>query len=214
MKRTPRLLVVACVLFIALVIWGALPRPRVVATPDYAARTGQTCGVCHLSPQGGGGLSAAGSSYVRGGYQWPIPQGVSTPTVTLPVWTRALKLIIGYVHLFTAVLWFGTILYIHLLVKPQQLTTGIPKAERTVGWIGIVIMGVTGVVLTLFRQFDTGAVFVGTWGRVFAIKLVQYGLMVVAAAIATMMLDRRMRAPKRQPDAAPATTYGGDAITS
>jgi hydroxylamine dehydrogenase len=213
MKRTSRFVAVGSMLFVALVIWGALPRPRVVATPDYAAKTGQACGVCHVSPQGGGELGATGSSYVRGGYRWPIPAGVSAPAAPLPVWARALKLVIGYVHLFTAVLWFGTILYIHLLVKPQQLTTGIPKAERTVGWISIIIMGVTGTVLTLFRQFDTGAVFVGTWGKVFAIKLAQYALMVLVAAIATLMLDRRMRAPKHPPAAAAAPGASTDAIT-
>ena len=127
MKRTSRFLVVGCVVFVALVVWAALPHPKVAATPDYAARTGQPCGVCHVSPQGGGELKATGAAFVRGGYQWPVPAGVSAPTVPLPRWARVIKMIVGYIHLFTAVLWFGTILYIHLLVKPQQLTAGIPK---------------------------------------------------------------------------------------
>lgn len=213
MKRTSRFLVVACVLFVAMVIWAALPRPKVAATPDYAARTGQPCGVCHVSPQGGGELSATGASYARGGYQWPVPAGVSVPTALLPPWARAVKMLIGYVHLITAVLWFGTILYIHLLLKPQQLTTGIPKAERKLGWISIVTMAVTGSVLTLFRYLDTGTLFAGTWGKVFAIKLAQYGIMVLAAAIATLVLDRRMRAPKRPQAAAAAPGAATDAIT-
>jgi hydroxylamine dehydrogenase len=213
MKRTSRLLVVGYVVLVAVVTWAALPSPRVVATPDYAARTGQPCGVCHISPQGGGGLTATGVTFASGGYQWPIPAGASARTVSLPLWARAIKMIVGYIHLFTAVLWFGTILYIHLLVKPQQLTTGIPKAERKLGWISIGIMAVTGSVLTLFRYLEIGAVFTGTWGKVFAIKLVQFGIMVLAAAIATLVLDRRMRAlnrPRVTPTAAGAAT---DAIT-
>jgi hydroxylamine dehydrogenase len=208
-KRASRFVVVGCVLFVTLVIWAALPRPKVSATPDYAARTGQPCGVCHVSPQGGGGLTATGVSFALGGYQWPIPAGVSAPTVALPLWARAVKMIVGYIHLLTAVLWFGTILYIHLLVKPQQLTTGIPKGARKLGWISIGIMAATGSVLTLFRYLETGTVFAGTWGRVFAIKLVQFGIMVSAAAIATLVLDRRMRAPERPQ--VTATTVAGAA---
>jgi predicted heme/steroid binding protein len=214
MKRASRLLVVVCVLFVAVVIWAALPRPKVMATPDYAARTGQPCGVCHISPQGGGGLTATGVSYAGGGYVWPIPAGVSGPKVHLPPWARAIKMIVGYIHLVTAVLWFGTILYIHLLIKPQQLTTGIPKAERKLGWTSIGVMAVTGSILTLFRYLEIGTVFTGTWGKVFAVKLAQFGIMVLAAAIATLVLDRRMRAAKR-PQVTTSATPGGatDAIT-
>ena len=214
MKRTSRFLVVACVLFVAVVIWGALPRPTVVATPDYAARTGQPCGSCHLSAQGGGGLTATGASYVRGGYQWPIPAGVSAPATPLPPWARVIRMLAGYVHLFTAVLWFGTILYIHLLVNVRQLTSGIPKAEQKIGWISIAVMAITGTVLTVFRYLDTGTVFTGTWGTVFAIKLAQYALMVLAAAIATRVLDRRMRAPKRPAAPAAAAATEGEGITA
>ncbi len=79
-------------------------------------------------------------------------------------------------------------------------------------------MAVTGSVLTLFRYLDTGTLFAGTWGKVFAIKLAQYGIMVLAAAIATLVLDRRMRAPMRapkRPQAATAAAPGAatDAIT-
>jgi predicted heme/steroid binding protein len=209
MKRTPRFVAMACVLFVGLVIWAALPRPKAAATPDYAAKTGQTCATCHVSPQGGGALTATGAAYVRGGYQWPVPAGVTVLTPPTSPLLRLVKAVIGYIHLFTAILWFGTILYIHLLVKPQQLTTGIPKAERKLGWISIVVMAVTGTILTFFRYRDTGAVFTGTWGTVFIIKLVQYGIMVIAAAIATMALDRRMRAPRRPVPAATASGAAG-----
>lgn len=205
--RISRLVTLLSVLFVVVVIWAALPRPRAVATPDYATRTGQPCGTCHLSAQGGGGLTATGAAYVRAGYVWPIPPGVSAPAASLPTWARALKMIAGYIHLFTAVMWFGTILYIHLMVRPQQLTSGIPKAERKLGWASIGIMAATGTVLTVFRYLETGAVFTGTWGTVFGIKLAQFAVIVLVAGVATLVLDRRMRAP---PKAAGAAEVAGD----
>ena len=206
MRRVPRVITVVCVLFVALVIWGALPRQVTHATPDYAVKTGQPCGICHVAPEGGGALTAKGAAYVKGGYVWPIPAGVTAPAPQTSPALDLVKLIAGYIHLITAVLWFGTILYVQLLVKPKNLTTGLPKAERRVGWISIAIMGITGVILTTLRYLNTGALFSGTWGRVFIIKLAQYLILVAMAAVATFVLDKRMKAPK--PAAVPAA--GGD----
>jgi predicted heme/steroid binding protein len=107
---------------------------------------------------------------------------------------RALRLIVGYIHLTVTVLWFGTIFYIHIVVRPQQLTTGIPLVQGIIGWASIGVMAVTGIALTLLRFFETGSVFSGTFGLVFGIKLALFGAMVLLAAIATVMLTRRMRA--------------------
>ena len=39
------------------------------------------------------------------------------------------RLIIGYLHLLTAIAWFGTILYVHILLKPACAAKGLPKGE-------------------------------------------------------------------------------------
>ncbi len=207
MNKPSRILALVCTLFVALVVWTAFPRPAARATPDYAASTGQPCGICHTSPEGGGALTAKGAAYVKGGYVWPVPEGVVAPAPPSSPVLSVIKLIVGYIHLLTAVLWFGTILYIQFFVKPKQLTTGIPKAERKLGLISIAIMGVSGVILTILRYLNTGTVFSGTWGTVFAIKLAQYGLLVLMAGVATIVLDHRMRAPRPAP-AMPAEGAG------
>jgi len=106
---------------------------------------------------------------------------------------RTLKLIVGYLHLTVAVTWFGAIFYIHIVVRPQQLRTGIPRTESIIGWTSIGIMGVTGTGLAVFRYLETGPVFSGTFGTVFIIKLAQVGLMVLLALIATVVLTGRLR---------------------
>ncbi len=192
-RRYLTLLVVGLVMILA---WAAWPRPTAVAKVEYAQRTGQPCLVCHSDAYGGGALTTTGAAYAQGGYQWPIPE--DTQSYIPSTFARILKLIAGYIHLATTVAWFGTIFYIHIIVRPQQLTSGIPKGEKKLGWICIVIMAVTGTVLTVFRQLETGAVFSGTWGTVFIIKLVQFALMVTLAGVATGILDRRMRIARRQ----------------
>jgi predicted heme/steroid binding protein len=110
---------------------------------------------------------------------------------------KTLRLIVGYIHLTVAVIWFGAIFYIHIIVGPHQLTTGIPRREGAIGWISIGAMAVTGIVLTVLRRLETGVVFSGTFGTVFIIKLVQFGAMVTLAFVATVVLTRRMQKGKR-----------------
>jgi len=201
MRRTSRILIALTAVFVIAIIYSALARSAAAATPQYAQQTGQTCGVCHERPEGGGSLTATGTAFARSGHQWPV----SVTSATQPVSNvdRTIRLIIGYIHLVTAVAWFGTIFYIHVMVRPQTLTSGIPRAEQKLGWISIAIMATTGSVLTYLHYRETGSVFSGTFGTVFLIKLAQFALMVILAAIATRVLDRRMRARARAP-AAPA----------
>ncbi len=40
---------------------------KAAAHPAYAQKTGNTCGVCHVNPKGGGTLSKYGIKWVTGG---------------------------------------------------------------------------------------------------------------------------------------------------
>jgi len=57
----------------------------------------------------------------------------------------------GFLHLLTAVMWFGTILYVHLLLKPAYASHGLPRGELIVGWGSIALIAVTGTILTFYR---------------------------------------------------------------
>jgi predicted heme/steroid binding protein/uncharacterized membrane protein len=164
---------------------------RAAATVDYARQTGQPCSACHVRPEGGGELNAQGVAYARGGYQWPIPEGVEPYTPSNAM--RTLRLVVGYIHLTVTVLWFGAIFYIHVVVRPQQLTTGIPRLQGIIGWVSIGVITVTGIALTLYRRLETGPVFSGTFGTVFVIKLALFGAMVLLAMIATVVLTPKLQ---------------------
>ena len=156
---------------IALLLTG-LSTTVATATVDYARQTGQPCGACHVRAEGGGELNPQGIAYARGGYQWPIPEDVTPYTPSNLV--KVSRLIVGYIHLTVAIIWFGTIFYVYIVLRPRRLTTGVPKTEGTIGWISIGVMAVTGIVLTILRYRETGSVFVGTFGVVFIIKLAQF----------------------------------------
>ena len=203
MRARSRYLLTLCSWALVTVFVALLLRSSARATVDYARQTGQPCSTCHTRPEGGGELTAVGTAYARGGYQWPIPEGVSLEAYTPSNLARTLKLIVGYVHLTTTVIWFGTIFYIHVVVRPQQLTTGIPRTEGIIGWVSIAIMLVTGTALTVFRYLEVGSVFTGAFGTVFIIKLAQFGVMVTLAFVATVVLSRRLRQDKR-PSAPPS----------
>ena len=191
MKVRPRSLVRLVVVFVLALVLVGLYKSTTVATVDYARQTGQPCGACHVRPEGGGELSALGIAYARGGYQWPVPAGPEpyTPSNAL----RLVRLLVGYLHLTVTVLWFGTIFYIHVVVRPQQLSTGIPRLQGIIGWVSIGLMAISGIVLTLYRRLETGAVFSGTFGTVFIVKLSLFGVMVLLALIATVVLTPRMQ---------------------
>lgn len=56
------IIAIAVITFVAALASLAHPVPT-AALPDYAAKTGQACGVCHVSPAGGGALTARGTAF-------------------------------------------------------------------------------------------------------------------------------------------------------
>lgn len=64
------------------------------------------------------------------------------------LWSRLVRLAAGYVHLLVGILWFGTILYVHLILKPAYAAHGLPKGEVKVGLFSMAVMAATGGVLT------------------------------------------------------------------
>lgn len=178
--------------FVLLAVILALPLfpSSVTGTEEYAKETGKPCAVCHLDPSGGGELTAEGESYQRkrtaSGHTAPRTSG----------WRHTVRFIAGFVHLFIAVLWFGTILYVHLLLKPSYAAHGLPRGELIVGWGSIFLIAITGVVLTVMRVPSVDALFHTRFGILLMVKIVLYLVMVSTAVIVTFIVGPRLK--KRQ----------------
>ena len=113
------------------------------ATPEYAEQTKFDCQRCHVDSTGGK-LTKAGEDFreelqVKGLYR------------PLKPFQKVVRLIIAYLHLLTAIAWFGTILYVHILLKPAYAAKGLPKGELILGWLGIILLSATGIPLTVAR---------------------------------------------------------------
>jgi predicted heme/steroid binding protein len=156
-------------------------------TEEYAAKTGKSCSECHVSPSGGGELTAAGKAFAAGLNDWR-----QAPTRNL----RLLRLAVGYLHILTAFLWFGTILYVHLVLKPAYASQGLPRGEMLVGLISMAVMGVTGAILTFFRVSSPAALFTSHFGILLAIKITLFLVMVLSALFVVLFIGPRLRQKK------------------
>jgi len=162
-----------------------------LATTDYAIETGQECSVCHISSSGGGGLTQAGEFYSEDPENWTAPAG---PAKKTPVYLRVGHLIILYAHFFFGIIWVGTILYVHLVLKPKYALGGLPRSELRLAWLSMPMLGVTGVLLTVWRLQLAPGLFATMFGKLLMAKIVIFLLMMSSATFVTLYVGPRLKA--------------------
>jgi predicted heme/steroid binding protein/uncharacterized membrane protein len=159
---------------------------QVLATEQFAAQTGQSCSYCHLDPAGGGELTAQGEAFIAA-------QAAAGTPVAPSGFARLLRLLAGSLHLLTAVFWFGTIFYVHLVLKPAYAAKGLPRGEVRVGLVSMAIMAVTGLYLTWLR-FDSWQGLVDTrFGQLLLVKVGLFAVMTTMGLIAVFIVGPRLR---------------------
>ena len=160
-----------------------------LCTVEYAQQTSRNCSDCHVDPAGGGELATTGVAFkeqlqAKGKYK-PLTKA-----------QRIVRFLIGYLHMITAIMWFGTILYVHLILKPAYAARGLPKSELLVGWICIAIMALTGALLTIARIPTWWTLFHTRFGILLSIKVILFLVMVLTAAFVTFVIGPRLRKKK------------------
>lgn len=162
-------------------------------TEEYAARTGKSCGVCHRSPSGGGELTPEGTAF----------RNIAEAAGTGPPrggGKSAVRFVAGFLHLFTAVFWFGTILYVHLLLKPAYAAKGLPRGELFVGWGSIFLIALTGAILTAYRVPSRDVLLHTRFGVLLIVKVALYLVMVATAVVVTFVVGPRLKQRARAVD--------------
>lgn len=159
---------------------------KTLATPDYARQTGMECKRCHIDAIGGGPLTEPGKRFLdelkaKGQYR------------ALSFSQRLVRLIIEYIHMLAAIIWFGTIMYVHVLLKPAYASKGLPKGELRLGWISMLAILITGVLLTIARMPSWSAFVTTRFGILLSIKIVLYFIMLTSAVIVTVYIGPRLR---------------------
>jgi predicted heme/steroid binding protein len=173
------------------------------ATEIYARQTGKSCSACHLDPGGGGELTAAGKEFaatLSGGAKGRAP-------AVLPGENRGagpglagkvIRFVAGYLHLITAILWFGTILYVHLVLKPAYAAGGLPRGEVRVGLVSMAVMGVTGLILTHFRVTSLDVLLHTRFGILLLVKIALYLVMVITALYVVSVIGPKLKAKRKE----------------
>jgi predicted heme/steroid binding protein len=169
------------------------------ATEEYAGRTGKGCDACHLDPSGGTALTAEGlafrGSLVAGGEARRL-----TPALSV------LRLILRFFHIIVAFLWFGTIIYVHLFLRPAYASGGLPRGELRIGWASIPGIALTGTALTLLKVPSWGFFTASRYGLVLLLKILLFVFLLLSAAVVTRVIGPRLKAARRS---CPATDETG-----
>lgn len=161
------------------------------ATEEYAKQTGQACAACHLDPGGGGELTEAGKSFAAS-------RKVSTEQPKNNLFSKGIHLGVGYIHFLTAIFWFGTILYVHLILKPAYAASGLPRGELRVGVISMIVMGVTGAILAFYRVSSLDMLLHTRFGILLTVKVCLYLVMVSSALVVITVIGPRLKAKKKE----------------
>jgi predicted heme/steroid binding protein len=160
------------------------------ATEIFAKQTGRSCSSCHLDPGGGGELTPAGKEFAA-------TLGSHTESHSVALLNKGFRFLAGYLHLITAILWFGTILYVHLVLKPAYAAGGLPRGEVRVGILSMIVMGVTGAVLTHYRVTSLDMLLHTRFGILLMAKVALYLVMVCTAAFVVTVIGPKLKAKKR-----------------
>jgi len=167
--------------------------PQVNATEEFAERTGKGCSFCHRAGSGGP-LNSVGLAYARNSYRYPIPPRILRKSETLSSpFHRTLRLILGYIHLVAASILVGSIFYVHIMIKPKKLTSGIPKGERKLGLSCMGTLLVTGIYLTWYRIDSLGGFLESHFGLLLLTKIILFAVMLTSALLAVTVIHSRMR---------------------
>ncbi len=172
---------------------------QTLATEEWAEKTGQECQQCHLDTSGGGELTAVGEGYLLS-LQSPVTvDSVQSETKSSNRLTHLFKFAVGYLHILIGFFWFGTILYVHLILKPAYASKGLPKGEVKLGLLSIVIMAITGTILTLYRVPSFEFFFASRFGILLFIKIALFLLMGSSAFFVVFFIGPRMKKKMTEP---------------
>ncbi len=163
-----------------------LSPPLSHATTDYARQTGMECRECHVAAMGGGPLTKEGEKFLA---EMKL-RGLYRPLSNIQ---KIVRFFIGYIHLLTAIVWFGTIFYVHILLKPAYAARGLPRGELLLGWISIAILAVTGILLTVARIPAWKVLFTTRFGILLSIKIFLFLIMVSTAVFVTFVIGPRLK---------------------
>lgn len=197
--------VIAAVFFFAAF---ALFAPDAHATFGHARNTAQPCITCHLDPNGGE-LNVTGFSFKANGHVWPVVS--AEPLLELGKTARAA---VGFLHVTAAFFWFGTILYVHIILRPRYAEKGLPPAEVKLGAVSMAVVGLSGICLTLARVNGWHTFADGWWGMLLGVKISIYLLMIGTALFVVKVVGPRLKEGLLEAEHPPDGVFAPDVLSA
>lgn len=189
---TSDLLIKICRIFLLTLSIVIITHSNSSATPEYSERSEQGCLTCHIDEEGGGKLTTEGLEFAASGYMWPPLGGFR---VLGPI-RKSVRLGIGLFHIVAAFLWFGTILYVHLMLKPGYAERGLPKGEVALGLSSMAIVGISGILLTISRIRSLDVLYLSQWGQLLSLKIIFYLIMISSALFTILFVGPKLKKGK------------------
>ncbi len=177
------------------------------ATPEFAQKTGLACTECHVDPAGGRPLTEKGGKYLE---ELQIKQHYKPINRV----QKIVRLFIGYFHMMAAIIWFGAIIYVHLLLKPAYAAKGLPRGELRLGWISMVVVLITGILLTIARMPSWQSFYTTRFGILLSIKITLFAIMFLSAIIVTTFIGPRLRGQRKVAAKSVSGTYTPDELAA
>lgn len=166
------------------------------ATEEMAEKTGKSCAFCHVDPSGGGELTQEGKDYLKKISEESDEAGPAALQTERIKASDLIRFLAGFLHILTAIFWFGTILYVHLILKPSYAAQGLPRGEVRLGLISIIIMAVTGTILTVYRISSLSILLNTRFGILLMIKIALFLIMACSALFVVFFLGPRLKKKK------------------
>ena len=163
------------------------------ATEEYAEKTGKSCAHCHLDPSGGAELTKAGKDFLQSLTQDTKAKEAGAFKQEGKGIAHFIRFLAGFLHIITAIFWFGTILYVHIILKPAYAAQGLPKGEVRLGLFSMLIMGITGTILSIYRIPSISFFYETRFGILLLIKIALFLIMVGAGLYAVFFLGPKLR---------------------
>lgn len=164
-----------------------------ISTEEYAEKTGKSCTHCHLDSSGGTELTKPGKEYLEKLLSAETGGLSDVDITTRTSASRLFRLFIGYLHILTGIFWFGTILYVHLILKPAYAAHGLPKGEVRLGLVSMAIIGITGTLLTIYRIPSLSALYKSRFGILLIFKIALFFMMVFTALFVVFVLGPKLK---------------------
>jgi predicted heme/steroid binding protein len=163
------------------------------STEEYAEQTGKSCTHCHLDRSGGGELTQAGETFLENLLDGTEEANAKTVQQGKKGIAHYIRFIAGLIHFITAIFWFGTILYVHIILKPAYAAHGLPKEEVRLGLYSILIMGITGTILTLYRVPSVAFLVETRFGILLMMKVALYLVLVSTALFVVLVIGPKLK---------------------